>query len=152
MRHWTICVRGWWDFEQEWCVQRWANAPLVAFSPMAADVVCLENPDVLRHLLWWVLGLGLLSSVLHPCTTAGSSCVLCPTAQILHCPHNLFLFCFTPAVHEEGAIPLYKGKEKRERGVFSSLLEQGVATVAWLKGGGQVKVHQDWLMQNTTRH
>lgn len=55
---WTICVRDWWYFEQEWCVERWGNAlvgTVLAFSHTPADVICLENQDMLRHLVWWVL-------------------------------------------------------------------------------------------------
>lgn len=156
---WTICIRDWWDFEQELCVERWSNAltgTLLAFSHMPADVICLENQD-----LCWDTWSGGYYSTRWGWTAFLSSASLHHYSILFHLVSHITNSWLSPQyisvlLCSSGSwggvqVPLYKGKEKSKHGVFSFLLEQGSAAVAWLKEDGQVKVHQDWLTQDTTQ-
>lgn len=157
---WTIRGRDQWDFEREWCVERWSNVlieTLLAFSHMPTDVICLGNQD-----LCWDTWSGGYYSTKWGWTAFLSSAYLHHYSILSHLvshitnsrlsPQYISVLLYSSSSWGGVQIPLYKGKEKNEHGVFSFLLEQGCAAVAWVKGDGQVKVHQDWLTQDTTQH
>lgn len=154
------CLHKRWDLGQEWCVERCSSAllgALLVFSHMPAGGICLENQDI--HWDTWSGGCCSTrwgwTAFLSSASLHHYSILLCLVSHITNSPlspQSISVLFHSSSSWGGVQVPLYKGKEKRELGVFSFVLEQGIATVAWVKGDGQVKVHQDWLMQNTTQH